>query len=150
MNEKRRNKYQKALNNIKRKIKEKINLHRTSVSTSMRLRRAGETGRYTQKLMDKKKSKVLLRIVSSISFGMFWIVALMMTLMIRAKGPGDAEGFWGAMIGFFTCPVAMMIAWFVYPYNYARYIIFIGGGIGALFFLIALSMIAYDAITSPY
>ena len=70
--------------------------------------------------------------------------------MVLAKGPGDAEGFQGAMIGFFTCPIAMLIAWFTYPNKYARWIIYIGGGIGAIFFLIALSMIAYDAITSPY
>ena len=97
--------------------------------------------------MDSKKKDIIIRIIASFSFGLFWIIALMMILMIQAGGPGDAEGFWGAFIGFLTSPIAMVLAWFLYRYRFVRYFIYLCGAIGFFFFGIAIIMVVNDAIT---
>ena len=98
-----------------------------------------------------QKSKVhdLVRALSSVGFGLFYIVILIWIAVWLADGPGDSEGMIAGLAGFFTCPFAIGGAWRLYRFRVCRAIIYVGAAIGFTVFLGAVAMHLYDVLTRP-
>ncbi len=98
--------------------------------------------------LDCKRTGI--RIFYSLFFGAFHILAVQWTFMALAKGfgPTDGEGMIGGIVGIFTSPLAIILAWFLYKNEIFRKIIKICACIGLVFIGIVALIAIMDYLIS--